>query len=903
MKAIQSSFLESADQFTGLRPKAWVCVGSGYSREEIKSLILSFNPRAGLIQEAITTLAEICQRLLKIRDEGQPPVRILGPMARQEGLKLLLADRRLSSQMPELKRRRRQRGFFSKLDQTFQSARMSFAHFEEERVFSDYLEKTVGPSPVRDELRVLSVAYEAWLKALGFRDLPLLIRDTVDFLEFLGEEARELPRGLFPERIVILSLRAPEGLEQQFWQRLQAHTQISRENLQVQSLQPRFSWESWHTLDDAAERLGEILSQRKAWDQDAVLFPDTHGARRSLKRALSFHGIPEVDPRDPSRLAWDETIKAAILPLEVVGRGFEREKVISWLRCFQNQPQFSAWVDEINARGIRKSLSSYQGGFLSGVHSRLSELNEVLGGGRGGGRKTCADLAQAHLKILRLSTAPSERRETLEFFTNFWKAFQEDLRAIGQEVLRAPLLYWLERVQERLRETPAPVERLKQENGLRTFRLSQGPLVSAERVFVLGLSPQWFSGEDSGDYWFSEREREILASEFSVRSSLQNRAERQATLKAWLGSANEVVILDPVYSAEGRELESPSPYLIEVARELGSEFPKSPQERGAHHRWDRSFGVLRPIPPQEVFLPALPLQADGSAPSITATSLDHYSRCGFQGLALHRWRLIDQREPEIQPWSESLGSILHHAVKVLLQSRDGNGHFHRQVHEALDQAWKLHPPKGLLRGRRTEAYARAKLLSALEVFCEKEMEYFERARAQTRSLDDTSLRYELPEATIVGTPDRIDETADGIFIMDYKTSGKIPSGTDMIELGYRLQLPFYALAARKELGKEALGVQFIQLDPRGGRSNGIFFPQYNGKESGRLTKVRSNSKSLISTLTPKEAWQRLESRVAVETRDFVQGRFVARPKLSPEKECKQCFISDFCGWRRKGEDD
>src|SRR6185312_15119153 len=101
--------------------------------------------------------------------------------------------------------------------------------------------------------------------------------------------------------------------------------------------------------------------------------------------------------------------------------------------------------------------------------------------------------------------------------------------------------------------------------------------------------------------------------------------------------------------------------------------------------------------------------------------------------------------------------------------------------------------------------------------------------------DQRQFRIEFPKFVIRGKPDRIDQHPEGVFIMDYKTSGGVPHGCEMVDEGYRLQLPFYALAVRKELNQAVLGVQFVELDRRGSRKSGIFFKPFNGKNVGCLT--------------------------------------------------------------------
>lgn len=187
----------------------------------------------------------------------------------------------------------------------------------------------------------------------------------------------------------------------------------------------------------------------------------------------------------------------------------------------------------------------------------------------------------------------------------------------------------------------------------------------------------------------------------------------------------------------------------------------------------------------------------------------------------------------------------------------------------------------------------------LEAFSEKEREYIQRARTKAVSLEDTDFKMKFPGFTIVGTPDRIDEHPDGFFILDYKTSSVVPHGTDMIELGYRLQLPFYALATQKETGKPVLGVQFVVLDRKASRGSGVFFKSYNGKEAGKLTTTTARSKSLLS-LEPGEAWSRFEDHLVKHAAQYVQGHFEARPKKG-EQECASCRLGDLCGLRRKSE--
>jgi RecB family exonuclease len=906
----------------GLNPSVWLCAGAGFSREEIKAVIFNSGEKPGLarglIAEAITTGEEIARKIVEATGSG--PLQLLSPHARQEGLRLLFSESRISAHLPELKRLKRQGSFFRRLDQALQSGRMAFSHSEEESVIEERLLQRFGANPVREEVRLLCGPYEAWLSAMGFWDPPLLFRKAIEVLVSGG-----WPEKLsVPEEIFIFSVQEPESLERGFWEAVGRHTGVRRlgaSNLGTFSPDLSWEWELWHTQDDASQRLADRIStnsEQMNWNDHAVLMADLPAVRRSLKRALKDAGIPEADPRDPNRLRIDESVKWALLPLEVVANDFERSAVHSWLRTFGASlcgVDLTRVFEEIASRGVRQGLKSYAGGGLVALHQELKNLAQDLGG-----KKNCAEFAEAHLKVLKKNLDVLAERALGEgrlgasaaafaelswlspFFESFWKQFCEDWKLLGLSEQRAPILYWLDKLQARLEQTPAPVERLRPREGLRIYRLQQAPLIPAKTVWIVGVSSSWLSAQGTGDYWFGQREREVLSSEFAVRSGIQVREERLASLKAWLGSAEKVIFLDSQYSPDGRERESILPVFQEL-KSCGGVPPEEPVEMGAHPRWVASFGALRPLQPQQVRLSGLARSSSGAVPEFSATTMERYSKCSFQSLAMDRWRLRDAREPDCELWADSRGNILHEAVKILLKNVRGDSEsliFGVSPKEALDQAWELKPPRGLLRSKPMEVYLRSRMLQVLESFCEKEREYRKRSGARTVSLDEAKLRMEFQEFCVTGTPDRIDETSDGLFVMDYKTSSALPNGTEMIEAGYRLQLPFYALAASKGAGKPVLGVQFIELNRKASRSSGIFFKKFNGKEPGKLTAVTTRSKSLVP-FEPEEAWSRLEDHLLTHGLGYVRGEFSAKPK-KPDKECSSCVIGDLCGYRRRVSD-
>ncbi len=883
-------------QFGGLRPAAWICVGPGFSREEIKTELLARG--VGLTRDSVQDLTQIAVRILVATGRVASGFeRLLGPHSRQEGLRMLMAEPRISSRMPELRRLKRQRTFYKKLDKALQAGRKVAAHEEEEAVFEQRLMERLGSSPIRQEVRRLAAAYGAWCEGLDLWDEPAVLLQAVESLR------RGIPEGMtFPQEIWRITTQKPEGLELEFWERLSAVVVIRDYDFAagvaratpggsgetIESAPPStldWSWDRWHTLDDAADALAETLAAETDWSGDAVLMPDTPAIRRTLKRALGDRGVPLADPRDPTRLRWDEGIKAALLPLEVVARGFEREKVVAWLK-----PKNPKWVQEIYSRGIRNRLASYAGGSLEVVHSRLLELEKEIGG-----RRTAEEMAEAHLKLLRIQAGADASRDWLvEFFEELWTELKTDLERVGQGRRRAPLLFWFERLQARLEDATPPADQTRPSRGVALYRLAQAPLRPVRRVWLLGLPPDWLNGEGAGDYWYSDAEREVLATEFAVRSSHQVREERLSILKAWVASASEVKVLDASYDWDGRE----RPSLLPVLRELGLPEAQEALDRGAHSRWISSFGPVPTVAPLRIKLPLDPsrVKVAGGKPEIRATELDRFSRCAFLALGGSRWKLYDLRAPEADLWPDMKGNVLHAAVRILVESRDESGGFSRAIAEALDQAWEEERPRGLLRGQRLESYSRKKLLPVLEKFALKEKEYVARSGTKVLGLEGPELRLEFDRFTLIGRPDRIDENSEGVFVLDYKTSAALPNGRMMVEQGLRLQLPFYALAARQLFGKPALGVQFVELSRRANRSAGIFFKRYNGKEPGKLTATTANSKSLLDD-EPDEAWAKIEEHVISHAQDYLDGRFIALPK--DPKECARCTLSDLCGWRRR----
>jgi len=85
-----------------------------------------------------------------------------------------------------------------------------------------------------------------------------------------------------------------------------------------------------------------------------------------------------------------------------------------------------------------------------------------------------------------------------EFFTSVWSRFEQDLIVIGEGKRKAPILYWLERLKQRLQDATPPFEKIQIENGVEIFRLGQTPLKYPEKRWCLALPPRNTPGDPGG---------------------------------------------------------------------------------------------------------------------------------------------------------------------------------------------------------------------------------------------------------------------------------------------------------------------------------------------------------------------------------------------------------------------
>ncbi|OFZ82217.1 MAG: hypothetical protein A2583_04770 [Bdellovibrionales bacterium RIFOXYD1_FULL_53_11] len=864
----------------GIEPRTCVCVGAGFSREDVKECALA---ACGAISSgAVRGIEDLCCGITGLSRE-----KLLGPLARQEVLRALLDEPSVAARLKECRRLRRRAGFFARLDRAMQEGRLASAHQEEREVLHARLDETAGHDPLRSEMRALCAAYEAWLKGSGLCDQPLLLQEAAAAITTAPSGCAAVP-----EKVVYLTARQPEPLEAYFLSALSSVTELVvmgpvediRSGALASSVVKDFLepalFERWHTVDDAAASMAlriarEVAAGGSSCDH-VLLIPDVPAVRRAVVAAIGRAGLHLLDPRDPTELGMSEHLKRAFLPLEAVASGYERRRVAALVSLFE-ESEGTGCCRLISARGITAGLDSYRIKGLESLYERLSALEAVFGD-----RRTCTEFSKAHIEWLRLNAGPLHIEEACPFIERAWTALGADLLRTGREDLRAPARIWLERIRERIDSSPPPPRLLRPLSGIRLYRLDQAPMLECRNLWVFGMPAAWLESALVGGYLLPERERELLG-EFGVRSAASARQERIAALRAWLASARSVSFLDARYEWDGRERES----LMPLLRELGLESDQEDVfcEKGAFGGVLNSYKPVRAVQEREVRL------ASKAEPRVRATDIDRYSRCPFQALAASRWKLSDAREADMELWADTKGRILHEAARILVESRTHDGTFEKSAARALEEAWKI--PDGLLKSETASRAALRRMAGLLEVFAVKETEYAVRSGTTVESTEGPKLSAVFEGVLVEGRPDRIDSHESGLFVIDYKTSSSPANGTELLA-GYRLQLPFYALAAQDLFGRPVSGVQFVTLDRKGTRSSGVFFKKFNGKAQGCLTNVRAGQS--LFDVDPAQVWEDMRGHIGAAASGFVNGIFKAAP--FKKKECLSCAFRDLCGQRR-----
>ena len=465
----------------GIRPTTWLCAGRGVQREDLKTFL--FEQQISFVSQAVIDTTTLCLLLTGYKE-------VMSFHAMRDAVRILLSERRIFEKFPVLCRMRRTVGGLDRITEAL-DARLLFAHASEYDVFEEYLaERGFSRS---DEFRHFVRGYEAFCEQIGRKDSIMLMREAC-----LKIDGWEKP----PERIFLVQAETREPLEMYFWQKIATRTQL--EFLDRPQVQAQVQGEIWHTLDDAAHAFAHRLAGERLRDH-AIVLPDDLATRRTLMRALVHYGIPLLDPRDPTALRYDESMKRSLAAMRVVAYDARLGDVISW------KPELKQKLAEI--------------GFQRGLH--------LL-------RKIDSDVDVLVQKYPSRLTFQAFRTEGV-----FFDTWLQDI--IEPEALK-PLLYWVRELESRIASTKPPPLSVRPVDGVQLFRLSQVIFAqSIKHVWIFGLDARWLEEGILGDAWFLPHERDVLE-EFGVRGRRALRAERHAAIDAWMHAAPQCTFLDAHYA-------------------------------------------------------------------------------------------------------------------------------------------------------------------------------------------------------------------------------------------------------------------------------------------------------------------------------------------------------------------
>ncbi len=567
-------------------------------------------------------------------------------------------------------------------------------------------------------------------------------------------------------------------------------------------------------------------------------------------------------------------VRGTLGPLELVHRRFDPKDLREILPVLErDRSLLRAVTERLAERGFRGGWTDLNALLERGVgreSTKLSWLPEVKRWSEKlKGRFQIAELRARHFSILSTLTPrdqPWLSDESLRTLARIYDELATDEREFGltsqdgSGTGRATLAFWLLRLRERIAEV-RPLSNQERSD----------PSVSFVPIGKAGLS----SAVSGRRY----DEVHIVCPDPASRSDLE-------WVRYWRSEADRLVIWESSFGASGSERVSMQAALAGEVRVT---------ERGARPRWTAGFSEPERAPPMQVSLE----WGGGRTGSLLfgATEIDRVSRCSFQGLAISRWRLRDGDDAGVEPWPWSRGLILHKAVELMLRPPQGSV----TPREALEQAWKLSPPRGWFGGLKgdpsMEAPLKRQYQSVLERFLEQERLYQEASGNTVFEIEDPDLlKLSFGETTVEGRPDRLDVTKEGeIFVIDYKTGTDHPRGREMVETGRGLQLPFYALAAQKKFSRACAGGLFVELTRKADRNKGLIFKSRNGKGPGKITALRSNNASLLEG-SPSDIWDILTEHLRTTVTTYGRGDVLVKPKLATE--CRTCQACDLCGIRR-----
>lgn len=867
LPGMDSKVYEIIDAISGLNPSAILILPQGFVREEWKSLC--FSKGKGLIAQAIQSPSQLAASLVP-ESEGK----ILERIARVEMLRHNFKQKELRDALPRLLEHRFRPRFYESIDRELQKGRELFVHPEEAAIFLERLEERNGPDERRTEFFLLNRYWEALLQYRGFFDESRV-------LEWATERLRSGERVPASPQIYWLHHFPMKPRERQLFEALSERVfveAIHSSELLRNPAPKRLEQVHAHSIEDAAQHLLDRIldAGTSGLDSNAVVIEDRPEVRRILDRVARERGIRLQDARDPTLLSHSEELKTALLEPDLAARNFPRDLLLEWVNA--RDPDRSDLRKRIIEGNSGEGIQSYR--FDPVLHAALEDLAK-----RYPRKLSLAEFKESLGQSIRSFRLPAWVGSVVSARIAEREAGLDQLGMLSR---KQPLRIWVKELAEDLKRSAPPVPALRNERGLRLYRVDQAVsfLLSAEvRVHFFGVGNSFFEPKPEAAGWLSGRDLETLAGEFSLPDRRQLRETARTSFASWVGrSGREPVFWEYHYDENGSETESAGLIL----QTFEAFHPAEAATAGAHAALIPSLGPDRK---QSVARAAIRFE-EREFPIGFVNALGN---CGFTAYAQFLLKLQDERDPDFEVGSDIFGNLLHKAIEKLLESRGG-----LSPAEAYDLAWREVRKPAWVRSERLGAATREKAIRVLELFLESEKSYREKSGTVLRSQEE---EIELAREGFLfkGRLDRTDQHAEGLVLIDYKTGSRQTAGQKSLETGKGLQLAAYALALRDRTGEAVVSAQYVVLSKdKINRNYGILFQGLNkGKASDKVefpvSFVKSNHASLF-TGDPETVWRAFDDKVRHLLVKAREHGFEARP--ADEADCEFCRYSGVCGRKR-----
>ena len=306
-------------------------------------------------------------------------------------------------------------------------------------------------------------------------------------------------------------------------------------------------------------------------------------------------------------------------------------------------------------------------------------------------------------------------------------------------------------------------------------------------------------------------------------------------------------------------------------------------------------------------VPLLPSVAESPSEPVTSQALPtgggtrlflDQSECAFRAFAAHRLHVRPLEMPSESLDGRDRGSLLHTMMEILwldlkdsqsLQAAIGADGLQALLERAAAQAvqrWRGRRPQAL--GEREAALQQQRLVQLVGPWLQLEAE---RADFKVQSAE-RGQTLQAGGIAVQGRPDRIDHTAQGDLVIDYKTGTAGSSdwiGRSVEVAPKDLQLPLYALANPAVSGLAVARIKAGELRFIGlARDSGVL-PKVHKVQSVTESK-RLKGLGIESWEALREYWHRHATALGAA---FAAGTAEVQPRHMPQS-CRYCGMQSLC---------